>query len=317
LGFGATIQIGDEIWYEYGQWTSEVAEEKSLNWREFTNLEELLEGAVVKHKLGGSEIFIFTDNSTSEAAFWKGTSQSPLLFELVLRLRQLKMNHNIILHVVHVSGKRMIDQGADGLSRADHYTGAVTGHDIRLWVPLNKGALERFPRLETRICRVTRDLGFTALSPEGWFADGHGYGNFLWAPAPAAVEVVVEQLGKARLKRAEAMHVIIVPRLMTGRWRRHLGRGTDSNFTIKNRKDAWEILAQFEPLVIFACLPYVSHIPRLQERQELLAKFQGALPGKDMPDIISSGERGRLLRELLELARKLCPLPRRLVPPVL
>jgi hypothetical protein len=38
------------------------------------NLVEFLEGEVVKHKLGGSEIFIFTDNSTSEAAFWKGTS---------------------------------------------------------------------------------------------------------------------------------------------------------------------------------------------------------------------------------------------------
>jgi hypothetical protein len=144
LGFGAMIQIRDEIWYEYGQWT-EIANEKSSNWREFTNLVEFLEGAVVKHKLGGSEIFIFTDNSTSEAAFWKGTSQSPLLFELVLRLRQLDMDHNIMLHVVHVSGKRMIDQGTDGLSWADHSTGAVTGRDIRHWVPLNKGTLERSP----------------------------------------------------------------------------------------------------------------------------------------------------------------------------
>jgi hypothetical protein len=111
LGFGATIQVGDSIWYEYEQWTKEVVEERSSNWQEFTNLVEFLESAVREHKLEGLEIFIFTDNLTSEAASWKGSSSSPLLFDLVLRLRKLEMNSNLIVHVVHVSGKRMIDQG--------------------------------------------------------------------------------------------------------------------------------------------------------------------------------------------------------------
>ena len=31
-GFGATIQIGEEIVYKYGQWSSEVTETKSSNW---------------------------------------------------------------------------------------------------------------------------------------------------------------------------------------------------------------------------------------------------------------------------------------------
>jgi hypothetical protein len=68
LGFGATIQIGDAIWYEYGQWSSEVVEDSSSNWREFANLVQFLEGAIVEHKLAGSEIFIFSDNITAEAA---------------------------------------------------------------------------------------------------------------------------------------------------------------------------------------------------------------------------------------------------------
>jgi hypothetical protein len=204
LAFGATIQTGDRIWYKYGQWI-EDAEEKSSNWREFTNLVEFLEGAIVEHKLEGSEIFIFTDNSTSEAAFWKGTSSSPLLFELVLRLKKMEMNYNMILHVVHVAGKRMIDQGTDGLSRADHSTGAVTGRDIRNWVPLNRGALARSSGMKSWIERVTKGLRFETLEPEGWFTTGHGFGNYIWAPPPAAVEVVVEQLGKARLKRPEAL----------------------------------------------------------------------------------------------------------------
>jgi hypothetical protein len=117
------------------------------------------------------------------------------------------------------------------------------------------------------------------------------------------------------MKRPESMHVIIVPRLMTGRWRRHLGRGTDGYFKIGNCSDVWEISAQFEPLLIFVCLPYVSHSPRLEEREKLLAELRGALPKKGMPEI-SPGERGRVLRKLLESARALCPLPWHMVPPV-
>jgi hypothetical protein len=91
-GFGATIQINGKIHYEYGQWSSEVTEERSSNWRELNNLVEVLERIVVEEDLKGSEIFIFTDNSTAEAAFWKGTSKSKHLFELVLRLKNSRWN---------------------------------------------------------------------------------------------------------------------------------------------------------------------------------------------------------------------------------
>jgi hypothetical protein len=103
LSFGATIQIGDSIWYEYGHWKKEEVE-RSSNWKEFTNLVNFLEGAIEKHKLAGSEVFILTDNNTSKAAFWKGSSSSPLLFDLVLRLRKLEMDFNLIIHVVHLAG---------------------------------------------------------------------------------------------------------------------------------------------------------------------------------------------------------------------
>jgi hypothetical protein len=41
--FGATIQIGDHIHFECGQWCSEVTKEKSSKWRELNNLVEALE----------------------------------------------------------------------------------------------------------------------------------------------------------------------------------------------------------------------------------------------------------------------------------
>jgi hypothetical protein len=74
---------------------------------------------------------------------------------------------------------------------------------------------------------VTRSLHFKALEPSGWFDDAHEFGNFVWNIPPAAAEVVVEHLGFARLKHPQAMHIIIVPWLMTGRWRWHLTQGTN------------------------------------------------------------------------------------------
>ncbi len=49
---------------------------------------------------------------------------------LILRLRVLEMKTGMILHLVHVSGKRMITQGTDGLSRGDHSSGVMKGLDM-------------------------------------------------------------------------------------------------------------------------------------------------------------------------------------------
>ena len=154
--------------------------------------------------LTGHEIFMFTDNSTAEAAFWKGASASPKLFDLVLKLKQMELRHDIILHVIHISGKRMIAQGADGLSRADHSQGVMQGKPIRDFVPLHLDPLTREAGLKTWIRRITRGLDPTFLDPEGWYTTGHGRGTYVWTPSPAAAEVVVEQLGRARLKRPES-----------------------------------------------------------------------------------------------------------------
>jgi hypothetical protein len=37
-----------------------------------------------------------------------------------------------------------------------------------------------------------------------------GKGTFIWTTSPAVAEVVVKQLGRARLKRPESMHLIVV-----------------------------------------------------------------------------------------------------------
>jgi hypothetical protein len=40
----------------------------------------------------GSEVFVFTDNHVAKRAFYKGTSKSRGLFELIVRFKKLEMH---------------------------------------------------------------------------------------------------------------------------------------------------------------------------------------------------------------------------------
>lgn len=115
ITFSGTPSL-ESVYFEYGQWTDEKSENSS-NWRELNNLIESLEGYATTENIAGSEIFLFTDNTTAEATYWKGTSRSEMLFDLILRLKMLSLRHDLDLHVVHVSGRKMIAQWTDGLSR--------------------------------------------------------------------------------------------------------------------------------------------------------------------------------------------------------
>jgi hypothetical protein len=118
---------------------------------------------------------------------------------------------------------------------------------------------------------------------------------------------VVEQLGRARLKRPESMHIVVVPRVMTGRWRRHMTRGSDFYFKM-DWEGVWPLSEQFEPLLIFACLPYLSHSPKLEEKEKLLEEFRRLMLRERLPEI-PEVQRRDLLRKLLKRARALQPLP--------
>lgn len=90
-GYGCTFRDQDYVGYTHGVWDSPMMTQTS-NYRELANLVQSLEEGVWQGHLLHSEIWIFTDNSTSEAVFWKGHSPSPLLNELALCLRLLEMD---------------------------------------------------------------------------------------------------------------------------------------------------------------------------------------------------------------------------------
>jgi hypothetical protein len=60
-----------------------------------------------------------------------------------LRLWKLEMEHGLFIHLVWVSGKRMIAQGTNGLSRGDLTTGVMKGDHMLDYVPLHLSVVDR------------------------------------------------------------------------------------------------------------------------------------------------------------------------------
>lgn len=281
-GFGATWDSLDGVSYRFGIWGSDNSD-KSSNFRELNNLVETLELAGDAGDLTGVEIFVMTDNSTAERAYFKGSSTSKLLHQLVHRLRSLELTRGCAIHLIHVAGTRMISQGTDGLSRGNIGEGVMKGISIRDFIPLHQTALERQGHtLETWLREWTYIEGDTLgtlelLTPFQWYSRGHDQlgstlnsdllywpsfrpGLFLWAPAPSVAEVALEELRKARLKRQESAHIFICPRLMEPSWRRHLNKSADIVFEIPAKFAYWNT-DMHEPLILALYFPYLSHRP--------------------------------------------------------
>ncbi len=144
-GFGSLVSpLGMEPLFNMGFWCSESSEHSS-NWREFKNLLERLKSEAALGRLTQKEVWIATDNSTADLAFYKGRSSSPELDKMILELRILSVQANCIIHLVHIAGTRMIACGVDGLSRGELQVGALIQGSVGAMLPLHLSALERSP----------------------------------------------------------------------------------------------------------------------------------------------------------------------------
>jgi hypothetical protein len=315
-GFGFNIQKpdDDQLLYRFGQWCDEVSEESS-NYRELLNLVVRLEELVKDGTLSGAEVFIFTDNSTAEAVFYKGNSSSKTLFELMLRLRELEMRGDLKLHMIHVAGTRMQDEGADGSSRGDHATGVMNGTHILQYIPLHQSALEVAPKLEEWIrgCWTKERGELNFLTPEDWFSHGVPSKNCVWTPAPAAADVAAEQMARAIHKHPSSCHVFVAPRLLTSRWRRRVSKLADFKMELGPGSSVWG-KERHEPVLIYVCLPLSCHRPWKLRGTRFLVDYERKLRLLHHSDF---KRRGHLLRQLLGKARRLELLPEGMVRRVL
>jgi hypothetical protein len=308
--FNIQEQNGDTIHYRYGQWSDEVSE-KSSNYQELYNLVCRLEELVEDGTLEGCEVFIFTENLTAESAFFKGNSSSEHLYDLVLRLQELGMKGNLVLHMIHVAGTRMQEEGADGESQGDHLTGAMNGTSVLSYVPLHRDALSLEPGVKDWL-KKNWDLNrgeLSFLTPKDWYAHGRTPQNCVWAPAPAAADAAAEQMARRIHQHPNSCHIFVAPRLMTARWRRRVGKLSDFDLEIGPGSSVWP-QARHEPLLIYVCLPLSVHRPCKLQGTQLLEGFQSKL--RDVHKT-NSRHRGRLLRQLLVKTARLESMPESMV----
>ena len=328
-GFGSVWQSKEGLSYRYGVWGDDM-QGSSSNFRELTNLVESLEVMHMDGSLNGTEIFFFTDNATAERAFFKGNSSSLLLHGLVTRLRDLEMNGGCIIRLCHVSGKRMIAQGADGLSRGNLSEGVMSHGNIMQDVPLHLSCLDRENNIRDWLktwVMLDRGEEIEYLSPEDWFERGHDLlregsanidgrweprhkaGIFVWTPAPAVADVVLEQIRQARHKRQESTHIFLCPRLFEPYWKGPLFKSADIVFEVPASTSFWPA-SSFEPLVVGLYFPFLRVEPwQLKGSQALLAV------GKQLRQLWKTGEitAGALLCKLWTMQRKLASMPRGMV----
>lgn len=255
--------------------------------REATNDVESLETMAEQGLLDGVEVFFFTDNSTAEAIFYNGSSKNEALFRLVLRLHQLEMTYSCNIHFIHCSGKRMIAQGTDGLSRGNLTAGVMTGKSMASFIPIHLNALERCDQLKPWLLSW---LGKKAefLEPYDWSIRGHDIvrgsfetnvdgvkmpkvkaGYFVWYPPPCLAEIAVEELRKARHKRTNSRHLFIVPRLMQPTYFKQLLKAADLVISIPVGHPAWPD-EMYEPLTLAFVFPFLSYRPWQLRGSEVL-----------------------------------------------
>ena len=317
-GFGASVERPDGTHARNGLWGHD-AEDASSNYRELRNLVETVEGEAAQGHLEACELWVFTDNSTAEACFHKGSSSSKLLHELVLRLRKVEMSTGMTLYVVHCSGSRMIAQGTDALSRGSLLEGVMSGKDMLGFVDLGKSAFDRHPPLLDFIRDVSGRPDLEVLEPRDWFFKGHGIKGghkdrhgvwipehekngetYLWAPPPVVADAALEELLKAVHKRQDAYHFIIIPRIFSPHWFRLFCKLCDVSTLLPVGSSHWPS-TMHEPVWFGLVLPFVKHRPWKLKRSPYVVELEGGLRR-----VLSTGEGdGRdILRKLLQLPRR-------------
>ena len=142
------------------------------------------------------------------------------------------------------------------------------------------------------------------VSPTEWSTDKsnlkfwrhhHKPGTYVWSPPPAAAQVCVEEIRKARIKRHQSTHVIVIPRLMTPLWLEQLYKTADLVFSVKPTHAFWS-KEQFEPLTIAIAFPYISFFPwQLRGTPKLYAVARKLRQLSDQEELA----RGHFLRQLL------------------
>ena len=286
--------------YEAGTWKVQWRKESS-NVREAENLTDRVERLAEESKLFEHEVFVLTDNSAFEGAYYKGHSPSEKLNDIVFRLHKAERDGGFILHVLHIAGKRMKATGVDGLSRGDLTEGMLAGADPFAFLPFDQGAdarangeVSKWVRSwwKTKKGEDWGGLPLEEVTAETMFELKDLKAARLWLVAPAVMETALELFCDDRLAHPQWPHVFVIPRLMTHMWRKNLGKDADVLFTVPTGVKFWAS-CQFEPLIVAIVFP-LAHIPRYTGPWLVKGTDEGARYERALIDGFKGNDTGEL-----------------------
>jgi hypothetical protein len=317
-GFGGEmLPLGMKPLLRRGFWCKADAENSS-NWRELRNLIDVIKIGVKQGNLVGREVWLATDNSTAANAYYKGTSASKRLHEMITELRLLTLEGNFVLHIYHIAGTRMIQSGIDGLSRGDLHLTALE-KSIQVLMPLHLSPTQRSPSLKNWL-RSWLDADFSICSPKDWFHVAQQAGQWdtsivsvtwVWDLPPAAAIHAIEELGVARLKRHNILRgVVLVPMLLHNEWFRRFIKTVDVYFTIPSGSIPEWPKEMHEPLTVGLYLPLFRHQPWDWKRVPFMVPFGSAMSTMHKE---SDSLTRDILRKFWNSSTRVAALPKRLV----
>ena len=183
---------------------------------------------------------------------------------------------------VWISGERMISQGTDGLSRGDLTCGVMADGGFLKHIPLNQTVFdyEGTTIKQELLTWCPEGEGWEYLSEEGWFdkAFQNPRGKFVWTPSAALARIAAEQLCEVKHIHPLTSHVFLTPALMTGGWRRLVGKQSDALLTLPVGPRCWPNKC-YEPIVISLTCPLMSCSPWIIRNAGWVSDWQQEMRG--------------------------------------
>jgi hypothetical protein len=223
-----------------GTWAPHVANFDS-NWRELRTLLWTMERLVRKDDQGkdvsflasepraakgtveGGTLFYFTDNMVTYYIVHNGSSTSPSLHKLIRRIKILELLLGCRLEPIHVPGRLMILQGADGLS---HGMWMSADHVLRSTVEESRLSLHAVPFSHLLGAWALRQANLLPTAPyvhahdtSDWTWDSIGNQTSIWTPSPEVAHQAITSFLDLWVERsATTSAVFLIPRILQRDW---------------------------------------------------------------------------------------------------
>lgn len=252
-----------EAWM--GTWNS-LSPTSTSNWKELRTLVQVLtQEPLATSRFRGRRLYYCTDNSVTYDAVRKGSSKSPRLHALIMRLKILELQHNCIVVVIHIPGVAMIGEGSDGQSRGVWATsltisGGYRVSDLFRWAPPSDKILDWALRLSKDPTPASQ---WAWRDPTAdWSLTPLVNSHTIWTLGPHTARQAMTQAVLAWVESPLASsHLFIVPRFM----QRDFGR-VNSHFSFLGQHLDVPLPVDFGPLVPFL----LFHLPAFNRHTQEL-----------------------------------------------